>query len=165
MTQDIFDYTITDPGRKADVEDDVFSAVQGDLRFYLGGKEELFDEVALLMVSSSLLDQVVKVLLFDPPGHRRTHVIPDHEPVLGLKMTGAGKLEVSVSTGDTILAIDFCAPLAFARAVGRFHEAMVEQVIQVDPTLLHKKHLWLPDPATALLAERWGYRPRFQVLD
>ena len=165
MTQNIFEYEITDPGDEAEIAEDAFSAIQGDLRFDLDGKVQLFDRVPLVMASSSMLDQVVKVLMFDDPDQRRTVVIPDHEPVLGLQMTSEGTLEVSVVLGGEALACARCNPLGYARAAGSFHEAMVRHMARIEPHLLDLWHLTFPDPAASILAERQGVRPTFQVLD
>lgn len=166
-----FDYEITECDAVPGADDgtfeliDIDTCIQGDLRLRLDDMEELFDRISLLMVSSGLVDLMWKAVMFDGPDQSRRLVIPDHDPVLVVTVLNDDAFRVSVSIGPQVLAQAECGIMAFVRAVGRFHEAMVGRLLDRNPSLMDQWFLSIPDPAAAVLQERSGRRPRLEVLD
>ena len=144
---------------------EVDTAIQGDLLVHLGDREENFQVVPLLMVSGALVDQALKLLMFLEPGRRRTIVVPDHAPFIGVKIVDAETVEVSVVEGSHVLARAECQVAAYLRAVGDFHQGLVHRLLHRNPDLLGPSLLWSSDPVVTLLLEHRAQRRRPEVLD
>lgn len=104
--------------------------VQGDLHLELGDFKESFEEVPMLMISSSLITSLWNALTFRSNKAPYCISLIDHEPVMQLKLTPNERLSVSLMMAGTTFAQCLCDPLDFLRQAGELHERVLHELFK-----------------------------------